>query len=95
MIKRVVERATVSPGMCLALERHFTPIELSQLWNFTPQTIRELFADEPGVIRIGEPSRREGRTLKRSYYTLRIPESVAVRVHSRLTQRTSSARSRS
>jgi hypothetical protein len=50
-------------------------------------TIRELFIDEPGVIMIGQPSRREGRTLKRSYYTLRIPESVAVRVHARLSER--------
>jgi hypothetical protein len=73
--------------MCLATERHFTPGELAELWHLAPSKVRELFKDEPGVIRIGEPSRREGRTLKRAYYTLRIPESVAVRVHARLTSR--------
>jgi hypothetical protein len=67
--------------MCLALERHFEPTELAVLWGISPHIVRELFADEPGVIRIGKPSRREGRTLKRSYYTMRIPESVAIRVH--------------
>jgi hypothetical protein len=69
----------------LATDRHFTPIELGELWHLAPSTVRELFVDEPGVILIGLPSRREGRTLKRSYYTMRIPESVAVRVHTKLT----------
>ena len=86
-------RGWVSLAMAdLALERHFTPIELAQLWNFTPGTIRELFTDEPGVIRFGEPSRREGRSLKRGYFTLRIPESVVVRVHTKLSERTSARR---
>lgn len=73
--------------MCLATERHFSPLELAELWNFSTPVIRELFANEPGVIRIGEPSRKEGRSLKRGYLTLRIPESVAVRVHTRLSAR--------
>jgi hypothetical protein len=69
----------------LAGQKHYTPGELAELWGLSPQTIRELFAEEPGVIRVGEPSRREGRTLKRGYFTLRIPESAAIRVHMRLT----------
>jgi hypothetical protein len=69
----------------LAGERHFTPKELSGLWHLSETKIRRLFEMEPGVLRIGEPSRRVGRKLKRSYYTLRIPESVALRVHRRLT----------
>jgi hypothetical protein len=43
----------------LAGQRHYTPGELGELWGLSPQTIRELFAEEPGVIRVGEPSRRE------------------------------------
>jgi hypothetical protein len=70
--------------MALATEKHYTPVELSELWNLSPSKVRELFADEPGVVRIGERSRREGRKLTRGYFTLRIPESVAIRVHSRL-----------
>jgi hypothetical protein len=69
----------------LATERHFTPTKLADLWGMSPSTVRELFAEEEGVIRLGEPSRREGKKLVRSYYSMRIPESVAVRVHDSLT----------
>lgn len=71
--------------MSLALEKHYTPVELAALWCLAPSKVRELLADEPGVLRIGEPSRRVGKKLTRGYFSLRIPESVAVRVHSRLT----------
>ncbi len=70
--------------MTLALEKHFTPAELAELWGLSSQKIRQLFEREPGVLRIGEPSRRVGRTLKRAYHTIRIPETVAIRVHQRL-----------
>jgi hypothetical protein len=69
----------------LATVKHYTPNEIAELWHLTPSKIRELFAPEPGVVRIGEPSRREGRSLKRSYFSLRIPEPVMLRVHQRLT----------
>jgi hypothetical protein len=68
----------------LAEERHYSPRELSELWGFAQSVIRELFTEEPGVIRLGAPSRRVGRTLTRSYYCLRIPASVAQRVHAKL-----------
>jgi len=71
------------PG--LAGERHFTPKEIAKLWGLSETKIRRLFEFEPGVLRLGEPSRRVGRKLKRSYYTMRIPETVALRVHRRLT----------
>jgi len=43
-------------------------------------SIRNLFGDEPGVLMIGERHPRR----KRRYITLRIPNSVADRVHRRL-----------
>jgi hypothetical protein len=70
--------------MTLALDKHFSPIELAKLWGLSPQKIRQLFEGEPGVLRIGEPCRRVGRTLKRAYHTIRIPETVAIRVHQKL-----------
>lgn len=70
--------------MTLALDKHFSPVELAELWGLSPQKIRQIFNGEPGVLRIGEPSRRIGRTLRRAYHTLRIPESVAIRVHQKL-----------
>ena len=70
----------------LAFEPHFSPGEVAEMWGLSDTKVRRMFQNEPGVLRVGEPSRRLGRKLKRSYYTLRIPESVARRVHNRLSQ---------
>jgi hypothetical protein len=61
-------------------ERYYTVAEIAKKLNVCRNTVRSLFDDEPGVIRIGHPSRREGRQLKRRYSILRIPESVLLRV---------------
>ncbi len=49
------------------------------MWNLGEDAIRRLFEKEPGVVVLSN-SRRG----KRRYRTLRIPESVAQRVHRRL-----------
>jgi hypothetical protein len=61
-----------------AFERHFTPKKLAMLWGLDETTIRRIFQDETGVLKIGKSDRRDG---KRDYVSLRIPESVALRVH--------------
>jgi hypothetical protein len=61
-----------------ALERHFTPQHLAELWDLDESTIRRIFIDEPGVFKYGKSCRRNGR---RDYVTLRIPESVVRRVY--------------
>ncbi|MCX6617892.1 MAG: hypothetical protein NTZ98_17570 [Acidobacteria bacterium] len=61
----------------VALERHFTPKELAERWALDETTIRRLFEEEPGVLRIGKTARRDG---KRDYVSLRIPESVVIHV---------------
>ena len=61
------------------LERHFTVLELAELWQLSTDKIRDLFAGREGVLVISEPKR--GR---RPYKTLRIPESVANRVYLQL-----------
>jgi hypothetical protein len=61
-------------------EKHFTPQELAVTWGVSVQTIRELFKNEEGVLKIGP----DGTRTRRRYKTLRIPESVADRVHTRL-----------
>ncbi len=61
-------------------ERHFTPKELAALWALDETTIRRLFYDEPGVLKIGKANRHDG---KRDYVSLRIPESIARRIHIR------------
>ncbi len=64
----------------LMVERHYEPTELAELWGVSVQTIREIFKSEEGVLKIGS----NGTRSRRRYMTLRIPESVAKRVHTRL-----------
>jgi hypothetical protein len=65
-----------------ALSEHvFTAEELAERTKLHPSTIRKLFIDEPGVIRLG----RTGFRQRRQYFTLRIPVSVANRVFARMT----------
>ena len=62
------------------IEQHHTPAELAERLALSQSKIRRMFQDEPGVVKVGQPSRRLGRKLKRRYYTLRIPHSVYERV---------------
>jgi hypothetical protein len=61
-------------------EKHYTPTELAEMWGVSVQTIRDLFKSEDGVLKIGS----SGTRTRRAYKTLRIPHSVAERVHTRL-----------
>jgi hypothetical protein len=63
-----------------ALEKHYTCQELSKLWKLAPDTIRILFRDTPGVLKIVRPESRN----KRGYTSYRIPESVAQKRHADL-----------
>src|ERR1017187_2122576 len=47
--------------------RIYTPKELADLWRLSENSVRRLFADEPGVFRLGDSNPR-GR---RGYCTLR------------------------
>jgi hypothetical protein len=69
------------------IEKHFQAAELAESWGLSTATIRKMFEKEPGVLLIGSPSRRVGRALRRSYFMMRIPESVADRVHQKLGKR--------
>jgi hypothetical protein len=60
------------------LDRHLTPAELAEAWRLDETTIRRIFIDEPGVLKLGRTQARGG---KRSYVTLRIPAIVAERVY--------------
>lgn len=87
LCRRPVRRSSdLSSHASSTFERHFTPKDLAELWSLSDTKIRRMFEHEPGVLREGEPSRRLGRKLKRRYFTMRIPESVAIRVHRRLSR---------
>ena len=60
-----------------AFERHYRIGELAEIWQLGRETVRLLVKDERGVIKI-----RLGR--KRAHTIYSVPESVAVRIHTRL-----------
>ena len=61
--------------------------EIAAAWSLSADTIRRLFRDEPGVLKLGEGTRLLGRKYKRRYYIMRIPQTVLDRVWSRLLQK--------
>jgi hypothetical protein len=73
----VAQLATVS------IERHYSPAEIGEIWNLSADCVRNIFENEPGVLVIGNSISRRG---KRSYTTLRIPQSVLDRVHKRMSK---------
>ena len=64
----------------LALERHYSIGEVAQLWGLSVRTVRKMFGNEPGIVQWGNEESR----FRRAYITVRIPESVLLRVHRRL-----------
>jgi hypothetical protein len=64
-----------------AAERHYTIAEIAKQWGISTDLARDTFRNEAGVLKFDRP----GTRVKRGYSTLRVPESVMVRVHTRLT----------
>jgi hypothetical protein len=60
-----------------AFERHYRIGELAEMWQLGRETVRLLVKDERGIIKI-----RLGRKKAHTIYS--VPESVAVRIHTRL-----------
>jgi hypothetical protein len=60
----------------------YTVAQLAAEWGFSSDKIRELFRNEPGVLKLRDENAAKKR--KRSYVTLRIPPEVAQRVKRRL-----------
>lgn len=65
-----------------AFEKHYSVQELAELWGRSEATIRRLFADQTGVLKIGSAETR----FKKKRWTLSIPESVVMRVHRELSK---------
>ncbi len=71
------QSSSESLGGDVGVERHYSVAELARLWRLSTRTIRRMFENEPGVLQWGNSETR----FKRSYVTLRIPETVVLRVH--------------
>ena len=79
-IRETLEKGWESESVSLeqaAFERHYRIGELAEMWKLGRETVRLLVKDEQGVIKI-----RLGR--KRAHTIYSVPESVAVRIHTRL-----------
>lgn len=57
-------------------QKHYTPQELGELLNVSPNTVRRVFRDQPGVLKL-----KCGR-----HTLLRIPETLAARWYDRHTR---------
>lgn len=77
----VSDSLPASSGPSSFAERHYAIAEIAELWNLSPDAVRKVFQDEPGVMVLGG----QGAGHKRKYTTLRVPESVLQRVHRRMT----------
>jgi hypothetical protein len=72
-----------SPAISASVERHYSPAEIAEMWNLSSDKVRKLFEREAGVLVIRNEERQYSR---RSYKTLRIPQSVLERVHRRMSK---------
>ena len=68
----------INDGM--STERHYTMQDIAELWKLSETMVRDLFRDEPGVLKVERPRTR----FKRRYTTIRVPETVLYRVHARM-----------
>jgi hypothetical protein len=66
-----------APGAGPAFEQHYRLGELAKMWKLGRETVRLLVKDEVGVIKV-----RMGRKKASTVYS--VPESVAMRIHTRL-----------
>ena len=62
------------------LEHHYSPADVVRLWGWSDDFIRDLFENEPGVLKSERPETMH----KRRYTSIRIPESILLRVGKRL-----------
>ena len=58
-------------------EKHYRIGDLAEMWSLGRETIRKMLVNEPGVIKV-----RMGR--RKTHTTYSVPESVAERIHRRL-----------
>lgn len=82
--KPPAESDTTKPeDPAISTEKHFTVNEVSELWGVSTDLVRDVFQSEDGVLIID----RSGTRTKRSYSTMRIPESVLNRVYAKMSER--------
>ena len=74
-IEPQMKTATAAPPN--AMEKHYTLKQIAEEWQISVRVARRIFRDQPGVV---DPTIHRSLT-SRSYQAMRIPASVAARVH--------------
>ena len=77
MPRGTVERSS------LVKDKHWSAAEVAEQWGISTDLVRDIFKDEDGVLIVERP----GTRTKRSYSTMRIPESVLERVYNEMSRR--------
>ena len=78
LLLRGPDRVSHTPGhQEPCIEKHYSVCDLAAMWSLSENTIRRMFENEPGVLKWGTTESR----YKRRYTTLRVPETVVLRVH--------------
>lgn len=67
----------------LIKDKHWSVVEVAEQWGISTDLVRDIFKDEDGVLIVERPRTRT----KRSYSTIRIPESVLERVYNEMSRR--------
>jgi AraC-like DNA-binding protein len=79
-IDSIEKKPVKSEGLpSIAFETHYSVPQIAAMWHMSEKTVRRIFEGEPGVLRWGEAETMR----KRGYQSLRIPQSVVIRVHQR------------
>jgi len=60
------------------IPKAYSPQDVAKAWDVSPEFVRLLFANEPGVLRFSKTGKSSKRA--RSYTTIRIPKPVLLRV---------------
>jgi hypothetical protein len=64
-----------SPAQSVEVEQHFTPGEIAKQWGISTKTVRRMFANTPGVLKLGT---------KGKHVSLRIPGRLLKAHHAKL-----------
>lgn len=64
-----------------ATEQHYTVQEVAKMWAVSPDSVRRLFEDAPGVLKISMPRTPRDQRVNKQRVSLRIPASALTRLH--------------
>ncbi len=64
-----------------ALEKHYSVKQVAAMWGLSDKTVRNIFRDMPGVLKISAPRLLARERKHDPHVRLSIPESLVLRAH--------------